>query len=323
MVPHRRSRTRTDRSEARHEASHKGSQAQAAIARRIIAVTKRHPSVLRWAPGMDQLRVLNDLRAWASRDENIRLVVLTGSVARGKDAADELSDLDVELYVADPRHLLDGADWYNRFGQVLVVEELVNPGWHPTRLIYYVDGKIDFMIAEIEAAKQGVGYDQPYRVLVDKDGLGPHLAHSPRVAKPPTAAEFSICIDWFYAAALMCAKCIVLDERWMAKVRDWDLKTQLLQMIEWDHKSRYGSDYDTWHLGVRMPEWMDADIADALGPCWADFSTQNMASALSASVALFDRLSRRTAIALGLVAFDSDAVLREIDRLERFARERE
>ncbi len=33
---------RTDRSEARHGASHKGSQAQAAIAARIIAVTKRH-----------------------------------------------------------------------------------------------------------------------------------------------------------------------------------------------------------------------------------------------------------------------------------------
>jgi hypothetical protein len=48
LVPHRRSRTRTDRSKARHEASHKGSQAQAAIAAGIIAVTKRHsPDVVR------------------------------------------------------------------------------------------------------------------------------------------------------------------------------------------------------------------------------------------------------------------------------------
>jgi hypothetical protein len=42
-----RSRTRNDRSEARHEASHKGSQAQATIAASIIAVTKRHPGRLR------------------------------------------------------------------------------------------------------------------------------------------------------------------------------------------------------------------------------------------------------------------------------------
>ncbi len=272
---------------------------------------------------MDQLRVLDDLRAWAFRDENIRLAVLTGSLARGDNAADELSDLDVELYVLDPQPLLDRRHWYDRFGQVLAVEELNNPGWHPTRLIYYVDGKIDCMIAGVEAVKRGVGYDRPYRVLVDKDGLSNHLHHIPRAARPPTTAEFSTCINWFYAAALMCARCIVRNERWMAKVRDWDLKSQLLQMIEWDHKSRYGWDYDTWHLGVRMREWMDADVAAALGPCWADFSMQNMTSALSASVTLFDRLARRTASGLGLAAFDSDPVWREVDRVLSLARERE
>jgi len=101
----------------------------------------------------------------------------------------------------------------------------------------------------------------------------------------------------------------------MAKVRDWDVKTQLLQMIEWDHKLKYGWDYDTWHLGGRMRDWMDADIIAALGPCWADFSTQNMTTALAASVALFDSLNRRTASALGLDPFDSASVRHEIDRL--------
>jgi len=79
----------------------------------------------------------------------------------------------------------------------------------------------------------------------------------------------------------MCARCIVKEEPWMAKVQDWDLKIQLLQMIEWDHKSRYGWSYDTWHLGGRMREWMDPDIAAAPGPCWADFSNQNMTSGCS------------------------------------------
>src|SRR5437867_9426032 len=118
---------------------------------------------------MDQSRVLDDVRGWASADENVRLVVLTGSVASTDGAADELSDLDIELYVVDPGPLLDRRDWYQPFGQVLVVEELENPDWHPTRLIYYVDGKIDFMVAEVEAVKRGVEYDRPYRVLVDKD----------------------------------------------------------------------------------------------------------------------------------------------------------
>ncbi len=265
---------------------------------------------------MDQRRILDDVRGWASADENIRLVVLTGSVARGDDAVDELSDLDVELYVLDPTPLLDHREWYQRFGQVLVVEELENPGWHPTRLIYYVDGKIDFMIAEVEAAKRGLTYTRPYRVLIDKDSLGDHVhTASDPAARPPAPAELEYCINWFYAAALVWAKCIVRDEPWMAKVREWEANTQLLQMIEWDHKSRYGWDYDTWHLGVRVREWMDADIVGALGACWADFSTQNMRAALSASVALFDRLSARTATAQGIEPFDSAPVRREVDRL--------
>ena len=265
---------------------------------------------------MDQGQVLDDVGRWASADENIRLVVLTGSLARGDDGADHLSDLDVELYVLDPAPLLDHREWYQRFGQVLVVEELEDPDWHPTRLIYYVDGKIDFMIADVKAARRSIGYTRPYRVLIDKDGLSEHLhTASDPAARPPTRADFETCTNWFYAAALMCAKCIVRDEPWMAKVRDWDVKTQLLQMIEWDHKLRYGWDYDTWHLGGRMRDWMDADIIAALGPCWADFSTQNMTTALAASVALFDSLNRRTTSALGLDPFDSASVRHEIDRL--------
>lgn len=265
---------------------------------------------------MDQRRVLDDVTRWASADPNVRLVVLTGSAARGDDAVDELSDLDVELYVIDTTPLLGRRDWYGRFGQVLVVEELENPGWHPTRLIRYVDGKIDFMVAEVETAREGVGYTSPYRVLLDKDGLGDHLNRTPDPkARPPTPAEFETCINWFYAAALMCAKCIVRDELFMAKLRDWEIKEALLQMIAWDHRSRYGWDFETWHNGAHMRDWMDADVVDALEACWGDFTTQSTAAALSAVVALFERLSSRTAIALGLVPFPSGPVLRELDRL--------
>ena len=78
---------------------------------------------------------------WADADANIRTVVLNGSVVQGDH--DPLSDLDVELYVRDPSELLVRRDWYDQFGELLFVEELSNPGWIPTRLLYLVDGKID------------------------------------------------------------------------------------------------------------------------------------------------------------------------------------
>jgi aminoglycoside 6-adenylyltransferase len=264
---------------------------------------------------MDHERVLNDVMAWASSEENIRLVVLTGSLAGRVDAVHELSDLDIELYVLDPAPLLERRDWFRRFGDVLVVEELENPAWHPTRLVYYVDGKIDFVVTTTEAARRGVQYPRAYRILLDKDKLSAHLSEVPPRATLPTPEEFDTCANWFYAAALMCAKCITRNEPWMAKFRDWDMKNQLLRMIEWDHKSRYGWSYDTWHRGAHMCEWMDGDIIIALRPCWAGLQAKDMISALWASVELFDRLMRRTASRLGVTAFNSSAVRNEIRRL--------
>jgi aminoglycoside 6-adenylyltransferase len=242
-------------------------------------------------PGMDQLDVLDHVRSWASDEGNVRLVVLTGSFAEADAGRDELSDLDIELYVLDPESLLQRSDWYRRFGQVLVVEELENPEWHPTRLIHYVGGKIDFMIASIGVAKSGVGYVRPYRIVLDKDDVADHLyRQADPAAGPPTPVEFDRWINWFYAAALMWAKAIVRTEPWSAKVREWEANNQLLQMIGWEHRSRYGWSYDTWYLGTHMRGWMDADIVSRLDACWADFTTTSMRSAVRASVAVFDEL---------------------------------
>jgi aminoglycoside 6-adenylyltransferase len=259
--------------------------------------------------------VLDEVLAWARENANVRLVVLTGSLARGGPEVHPLSDLDVELYVREPADLLGRSDWYAPFGEVLVVEELENPGWHPTRLVYYVDGKIDFMIGPVGAAEAGVRYDRPFRVLLDKDGLGAGLRLDPGRRSVPDRSEFLRSVNWFWAAALMQAKDIVRDEPWKAKIRDRDLKEELLVMIEWDHRARYGPGFDTWHLGMRMREWMDAEVQRDLDRCWSRFSLEDARAALLASIELFDRLARRTAEAIGIEPFDSGRVRVEVDRI--------
>ena len=86
---------------------------------------------------MDHLEALGQVVEWATRNENIRVVVLTGSGARGVAEMDDLSDLDIELYVDRPAELLDNDSWYEGFGDLLVVEKLPNPEWFPTRLAYF------------------------------------------------------------------------------------------------------------------------------------------------------------------------------------------
>lgn len=263
---------------------------------------------------MDHRRTLEAILEWASGEENVRAVILTGSGARGEDEIHDLSDLDLELYVREPAQLLDETGWYEAFGDVLVVEALPNPGWHPTRLVYYVDGKVDFMVAPVAALAEAM-YTRPFRVLVDKDGLAGDLEMSTRPDGLPDEEAFLEAAHWFYAAALMCAKCIVRGELWLAKHRDWDLKGQLLRMIEWDHKAKYGIDYDTRHKGAKMDDWMDADVRDAVTSCWGRFSGEEMAEALRSSVELFETLRVRTATALGWAPEPSMRVRAEIERI--------
>jgi aminoglycoside 6-adenylyltransferase len=266
---------------------------------------------------VDHQRVLDEIVTWATQDGNIRAVILTGSVARGFEDVHPLSDLDVELYVREPDLLLQSDAWYRRFGRVLVVEALPNPGWHPTRLVYFVDGKIDFMVGPVEALST-TRYVRPFRILVDKDGAGANIPQAlPRAATKPDAEAFNECINWFYAAALMCAKCVVRDEPWQAKWRDWDLKSQLMRMIDWDHRARRGWNYDTWSRGKHLKKWIGADVLAELDACWAGFDRPSTVRALRASVELFERLSSRTANELGWSSFDPTPVRREIDAILR------
>jgi aminoglycoside 6-adenylyltransferase len=265
---------------------------------------------------MDHLAVLEQVVEWARSDDNIRASVLTGSVARDPEAVDTEADLDIELYVTHPWLLLQNDAWYHQFGEVLVVEALENPGWHPTRLIYYADGKIDFMIAPAAILGGGVEYDRPFRVLLDKDGASNAFQRTAQAgAHPPTPAEFHQCVHWFYAAAIMWAKYLARDDPWAAKQRDWDSKALLLRMLEWDHKARKGWDYDTWYRGVHLRDWVDADLLDSIAACWSGFARSGSLRALHASVSLFDSLSTRTAIALGLAPFDATSVSRRIKHL--------
>ena len=86
---------------------------------------------------------------WAERDANVRALVLEGSLARDEASVDERGGTSTSACTSPTRTRCFGESrgGFEQFGDVLVVEALANPGWHPTRLVYYVDGKIDFMIA--------------------------------------------------------------------------------------------------------------------------------------------------------------------------------
>jgi aminoglycoside 6-adenylyltransferase len=262
---------------------------------------------------MDYELVKADLVRWATAEDNIRAILITGSGARGQ--MDDLSDLDVELYVRDPAPLLSDGSWYERLGDVLVVEALPNPGWIPTRLVYYVGGKLDFGIAAAESLANSE-HTRPLEVLVDKDGAGADLTVAPDGRSgPPSLAEFDEVVHWFWAEALMCARAIARQEPWIAMLRGWNANQNLLRMVEWDHKVRYGWAYDTWWQGKHLSTWADPCVVDDLARCFAHLDTTELAVALSYTITMFEEVATRTAEAIVVAVFDHARARAEVQAI--------
>lgn len=262
---------------------------------------------------MNYDRVLHDITCWAESDRNVRCVVLTGSAAAASDHP--LSDRDIEIHLRDPKALEQDDSWWNALGTVLAVEKLEDANSQPTRLIYYSGGKLDFTLVDVALAS-GV-YDRPFRVLLDKDGAAQNFRSSTPIAPLPDQESYDECVNWASAAALMAAKAIARNEPWSAKIRDSDLKSELLRMIEWDHLLRYGASRDVRYLGTRMRQWMDAETQKRLEDCWSTFSLADSERALIASHQLFHESAAKVAMARGLVGFDHEAVRTEMSDILR------
>ena len=190
-------------------------------------------------------------------------------------------------------------------------------GWHPTRLVDYVDGKIDFMIAPTTAlARQGDRFGRHVRVLVDKDALtwGSRQGEPAHVSLPDETA-FLTCVNEFYAAALMHARMLVRDEPIKAKFRDWDMKTWPVHDDRVGSRARYGDDRDVRPFGTGFRRWADRDVASQLDQCWSGLAPDAARQASTATIALFRTSSDRVAVAAGSSEFEADAVIREIERI--------
>jgi aminoglycoside 6-adenylyltransferase len=262
---------------------------------------------------VDRERTLSEILDWASAGENIRAIVVSGSAGRTDGRADQFSDVDVELYAADPRPLLEDHSWYRRFGDVIAVEVLPNPEWHPTRLVYMVDGKIDFMIADLASIPSV--RDRPFTVRLDRDGLAAAMRFEPPRAIPPTTVDYLECVNWFYAAALMESKLVARGDLWHAKFREFEQMGQLLRMIEWHHKARHGWDYDTWSLGKHFGEWAEPKIAAAIPACWAGYDGDELAAALTEAIVVFRSIAEGVGDSLNAPDFDHDKAAAEVARI--------
>lgn len=254
--------------------------------------------------------LIQHLMAWAETDDNIRALIQTGSAARQDGAADRFSDRDIEIVARDREPLLTSDAWVHAIGPVMVGQYLENGAFFDTRLVFFEGGrKIDFTIADRSRLDTMIGaerlddlYERGYRVLLDKDGLTAQLpvptGTAPRRALP-AQDEFAATVTEFWFEAAHLPTYLVRGDGWVVKFRDWTMKEMLLRMLEWHALATRGPDTDTWHIGTKMNRWVDAETWDDVHEVFSRFGPADSWRGLAATMALFTRLTRETATALG------------------------
>lgn len=246
--------------------------------------------------------------AWADTQPNIRAVMVVGSMARPTETRNRWSDLDVQLFCTDTSIYAASDDWLANVGDVWLCFRLSNEEGYPTRLVWFAGGKkVDFALLPNETLQQMAQtgdmngmYQRGYYTALDKDGLASQLpppTFNPPQKLPPTQEAFNFIIKEFWFEAMHVAQYILGRDLWVVKFRDWTMKSDLLQMMEWH--AQIVHEQNPPHIGKQLSEWVDRDTWKALHNIWAQFDPADSWRALLAMLPLFRHLATETAERLG------------------------
>lgn len=243
-------------------------------------------------------KILKSIEKWVKNQENIRAVILLGSLARKGDT-DRLSDIDLHLLVENPNLFTEQDSWYEDFGPVwLAVFRLENEevNW---KIIYDGGILVEFFISPMNTLeKMGsslpLHYEPGYSVLIDKDKLTKNLPKASGAARPPgrpTEKDFQNTLSDFWLNAYHVAKYLWRRDLWRAKHHDWLMKGNLLEMMGWHSLLIEGQQSFTTYQGKGLQGWITPEIFTSLMTVFGRFYPADSWRALEDTIKLFTKLS--------------------------------
>lgn len=268
--------------------------------------------------------MLSKVVDWARQEDAIRAVVVTGSLARGDGSTDPWSDVDVQIISRDYASYIADDTWLDGLGDVWIRFPIYQD--LPYKLVWFAGGvKVDFQFVEVVAIREMISsgalsdeYLRGYVVAIDKDDLFRELPPSPQIfpgADPPSAEQVEAVINEFYFEAIHVAQFIRRREFWVVKFRDWTMKCDLLQMLEWHAGASSDRPLNTWLLGKRIREWTDGETYAAIEEIWSGWDVAALWRSLLRQIKLFRRIAGELSDALG---YPQDSAV--LDQIEAYIR---
>jgi aminoglycoside 6-adenylyltransferase len=259
---------------------------------------------------------LDEVAGWAKSRDDVHALLLVGSQARTETPADELSDVDLVLFVSEPERYLREATWLRSFGEpLLTFVEPTAVGDFEERRVLFRDGlEVDFSVLPTRAAGElppdaEAALGHGFSVLHDELGLD--LEPRPATpAPPPSQAALDRVSNDFWYHLLWAAKKLRRGELLLAKQAcDCYLTALLVELLRWRGEG-------AWH-GYRFFErWAGEGIPEALQPTFARYDADDVAGVLRAKGELFGELEHDVAERFALTEpVDREEVLRRLEAL--------
>ena len=283
----------------------------------------------------NEKEILDEIKNWGIKDENIRVAMLTGSRANPNTIVDLVSDFDIELVVKNLENFLNNEKWLSVFGDSMAIISI--DAEFSMRMVIYKDyTRIDFRIYSEENFKQWIEqtdlqkhWDAGYKILIDKDGITAKLkppAYNAFKITKPGKEKFSAIVTDFWWDMTYVAKSLWRDELFYAKyMLDNIIRFSYLQtMIEWYAGLRNNWQITTNKHGRFFKRFLDTETWTELEKTFAGSELEENWKALFATSKLFRRLATTIAKDLGYpypLKLDAEitAYLEKIKDLDRYA----
>lgn len=278
----------------------------------------------------------------ARRDERVRAVLLGGSRNNPHVPKDIFQDYDIIYVVDDIAPFRANPQWIDVFGRRLyqqLPEEIdLTRGWPACDpescygyLMQFDDGnRVDLRLMTLPRCLRELREDSLYSVLLDKEGVLPALpppTDEPFWVKRPAAAEFAGCCNEFWWVLNNVAKGLWRRELpYALDMLNLVVRPELVTMLSWYVGCGTGFRCSVGKCGKYLEKLLPDELWQGYLRTFAPAETKALWEATEEMCALFDRVARQVAAALGFPYDGQEAegsrfFLRTVRALPRDARE--
>lgn len=258
---------------------------------------------------------LSSIIEWAERNKDVRVLLLTSSLANPLAPVDQFSDLDIEFVFEKNTGYISDKSWTLSFGNPIAMieeDESCFDNKHAMKMVLYDDGvKVDFklyskskFLKETQQKELPEDWDIGYKILVDKDGITKEMlkpTHQVSIIKKPSEKEFQSILNDFWWDTTYVAKCIARDEIFYAKfMSETIIRTEyLIPLIQWYIASEHNWNITTNKHGRLFKKYLNPEIWAKTEQTFSGSKLEDNWNALFAMAELFSEMGTKLSEKLG------------------------